>query len=134
MTFVGFRHAFNNFLQTVQRPLIHFFHLVVVHHFRVNIEIIEVAKNETAGIADPAISLHQAFKNFLGNANVVRIIFGRDPEAKNFSAVFGNRFFRADDVADRFGHFLAVAVHNKTVRENTFVRRTPAGSHGFQQR
>jgi len=45
------------------------------------------------------------------------------PKGEEFSAVFGNRFFRRD-VADRFGHFLP-SRHNKTVRENTFVRRTP---------
>jgi hypothetical protein len=95
----------NHFLQAVQRPAVHFQHPVAGDAVRVRLKVVQIAQDETAGVADAPVGLHQPLENLFGNPDVVGVILRRHPRRRISAPVFGNGFFRADDVAHGLGHF-----------------------------
>ncbi len=98
------------------------------------VQVKEIAENEARRIADTAIGIHQTAQNFIGNAHILAVFHGADPQADDFGTEFVDEFLRGNDIAHGLGHLAPVAVHHIAVREDGAVGRCLAGAFGHQQR
>ena len=96
--------------------------------------IAQVAHDKTAGIADAAIRVHKAAKNFVRKTDVFAVLHRGHPETHDFGSELFNEFLRRDHVAHRLGHLAPVAVHHIPVGEQGPVRRAAARAFADQQR
>ena len=104
-----------------------FHHVCLLHGIFNRIEVAEVGKQETQGIADTAVAFSYAFEDFFGNRQFAAVIGRCRPQTQDVCAEFIVNFLRRDDVADGFRHFAAVLVNHETVGQQLFVRRAPHG-------
>ncbi len=65
VTVVGVTNTADQFLETMENPLIHFLHVFIVHGVPMNVKSVQVAQNVTTRIADTPVGVHQALEYFV---------------------------------------------------------------------
>ncbi len=133
VSFISRQHLLLQLMQLVEGPAVQLFKFSIIYGHGRRFKIIKVGQEKPEGIPDAAIGFHQPRQNFPGDADVVTIILGRDPEAQDFRPIFLDHFIGSDDVAGRLGHFLAGPVHHKTMGQHRFVGTDAPGAHRSQQ-
>ena len=51
-------------------------------------------------------------------ADIVAVVFGRDPKTQYFRSVLANNLFGCDNVSKRFGHLMALSIDYEAVGED----------------
>src|SRR5947207_6899340 len=97
-------------------------------------EIAQVAEQEAERVADAPIGVGEPIQNLEGDPDVLGIVLGRHPQAKDLGTVLRQEVVEADDVAERLGHLPSLAVDEKAVRDHALVRRRPARADRLEQR
>ncbi len=100
---------------------------------RIVAEILEIAEQKTAGIADASVGIDKAREDDIRNADIFLIIDAGRPEPNNFGPVLADQLGRCNDIADGFGHFAALAIHNIPVGQHGLVWRGVAQAFRNQQ-
>ncbi len=98
------------------------------------LEAVQVAEQETHGIAHAAIGIAHAPQDLLRQAHLVGKIGGRHPQPQHVGAQGLDDVLRFDAVAQGLGHLAAPVVHGKSVGEHAAVRRPAIQGLGHQDR
>ncbi len=85
-------------------------------------------------VAQLAILVRHAAKDFLADAVVLGEIDRERPEPQDIRTVIAHQINRADRVAQRLGHFHALLVHREAVRQHRIIRRAAPRGARFEQR
>ena len=131
---VGAPHALDQLAQAQERPPVQLVELIVGYAVPLGIEVGERAEQEPARVADTPVRIGQAIEDLLGDADVLRIVFCRHPQAQHLGAVLRDQLLGRDRVAARLGHLAAVAVDEEAVREHGAIRRRVARADRLEQR
>ena len=93
----------------------------------------ERAEHPADCVAEFAIGFHKSFEDFRPDAEIVRIVRCRDPEAENVRAGIFDDVLRGSDIAQGFGHFLTLLIQHEAVGENDIEGCAAACSATLQQ-
>ena len=74
----------------------------------VGVEAVQIAENIAAGVADLQIGVAQLLQDGLGQAHILRVVCGGDPQAQDVRAVVLDGVLGADGVAQGLVHDLAL--------------------------
>ena len=94
---------------------VEFLHLPVGYRIGRRVEIVQVPEQEPACVSDSAVRFAQPFQDVLGDADVVPVVFGGDPQAEYLGPVLADDFLGGDNVSERFGHLVSLAVNDEAV-------------------
>lgn len=86
-------------------------------------QVVEVAQDKPAGVADAAVGVHQPPHDFIGKADILAVVHRGGPEADDFCAVFFGELLRRNDISHGFGHLVPFAVYHIAVGEHAAVGR-----------
>ena len=132
--FICAAHLRGQLVQTHQRPAVDILQRIGRHRILVRVEPMQVAQDKARGVADFAVGFGQLFQNILRQAHIHAIIQRCHPQAQNIRAVLVDNLAGGNDIAQRLGHFAALAVHRPAVGQHALVRRFAAPRHSGQQR
>ncbi len=108
-------------------------HLCFWNRISGGIEPVEVPQRKTRRIAQFAIAVCDPLKNLVRAAHVFHVIRRRAPEPQHFSSQLRNNFIRANRVAQRLVHGLALRVERPSMRQNRVVRRAIVNRQAHHQ-
>ena len=130
---VGSPHLAIELGQPVQHELLELGHVAEIHGI-VRAVMGQIADQPAHGVAQLAIGIHRGLDDVLAQAQIFRIVGGRDPEAQYIGAILLDDVLRGDGVAQRLAHLAAFAVHGEAVRQHTLVRSMAIGGAAFEER
>ena len=84
---VGVPDPADHLLEPVQGPAVDLLHVRQRDGILPAVEIVKVAQDVAAGVADPPVGLHQPFQDLIGNPDVHRVVLGRHPEPQDLRPV-----------------------------------------------
>ena len=119
--------------QTVQHPLLQLGHIRSINALIIG-EIMQRTQHIAHGVAQATIAVGGAFQDLRADALIRGIIGLRHPEPQDIGAVLFDDLLGDDGIAQRFGHFVALAIQGKPVGNNVFIGRAALGAAGLQQR
>ncbi len=94
----------------------------------------ERAEHPPQRVAQLLVGLDEGLENLLPDAQVVRIVGGGDPQAKNVGAGILDYGLRRDDVADALRHLAPVLVEHEAVGQHGVIGSPAPRAAALQQR
>ena len=74
-----------------------------------------------------------AGKDFLADPMILGEVHRERPEPQNIRAIIAHQIERVDGIAERLGHFHALLVHRKAMRQHRLIRRATTRAAAFEQ-
>src|SRR3989442_649400 len=97
-------------------------------------EVGDVAQEEPERVADPAVRVGEAVEDLAGDPDVLGVVLGRHPQAKDLGAVLRQEVVEADDVAEGLRHLSSVAVDGEPLRDDALIGWRAARVHRLEER
>src|SRR6266487_2940667 len=103
---------------------------------RVRGEIVKIPKQNPEGVANTAIRVPETRKDFFRERHVCRVINAAGPKSQKIRTVLADEVFGSSwfFVCARFGDFFTIQIHDETVSDTRFVRRTITQGDARHQR
>ena len=97
-------------------------------------EMVERAEHPAQRVAQLPVGLHEGLQDLGADAQVVRVVGGRDPQAQDVGAGLPDHVLGRDRVAERLRHLLPALVEDEAVGQHDVEGRAVAGAAGLDQR
>ena len=94
------------------------------------IKTIKIRQHKANGIADAAVGISSATQDLIGHRHFTTEIRRGHPQAQYIGTQLVNHLLRSHDIAQRFGHFVAIGIDGKTVGQHRFIGRRAVDGDG----
>src|SRR3989449_6789914 len=131
---VGARHAAHEPAQPVEDPPVDLVESRRRLAIARRVEVGEVAQEEPERVADPAVRVGEAVEDLAGDPDILGVVLGRYPQAKDLGAVLRQEVVEADDVAEGLRHLSSVAVDEEPVRDDALIGWRAARADRLEER
>ncbi len=98
------------------------------------VKAVKIGQHETDRVAQAAIGIDIRLDDVLTDAQIFGEVRTCRPQAQNIGAILFGNDLRCQRIAQRFGHFVALVIQHKTMRQHRLVGRVPRGATAFKQR